>query len=478
MATHDYVIANGTGAAVRSDLNDALAAIVSQNSSATAPATTYAYMRWADTTAGVMKMRNGANSAWITLYQLDGEYTTIAIENGTAAAPAFYFKDSGTDTGIYSPGADQVGISTGVTLRFSISTTATTSTLAVVHPLGAVGTPSVTFTGDLNTGVYSSGADALDFATGGTRRVGIASTGDVTVYGGNVTLNAQSDLRFADSDSSNWVAFQAPATVASNVTWTLPSTDGTSGQLLSTNGSGTLSWATDSGGAKIEVGNTKAEVTDTGSNGQFSVTTEGNERLRVASDGAVSIVVPGGTTLYPSFACRAWVNFDGTANTSLSGTYSQSGTTVTVTATSHGHIVGNAIYADITSGTGVDGTYTVATVTDANTFTYTAGTSLTTSGNVTLRRSTIRGSGNVSSITDNGTGDYTVNFASAMPDANYSVLGACSPSYGSNRTGSVVTSTDSTPTEVAPTTSAVRVLTVLQTAFAFDSKYVSVSIFR
>lgn len=123
MATHDYVIANGSGAAVRSDLNDALAAIVSQNSSATAPATTYAYMRWADTTAGVMKMRNGANSGWITLYQLDGEYTTIAIENGTAAAPAIYFKDSGTDTGIYSPGADQVAISTGGTGRLFVGTT-------------------------------------------------------------------------------------------------------------------------------------------------------------------------------------------------------------------------------------------------------------------------------------------------------------------------------------------------------------------
>jgi hypothetical protein len=59
----------------------------------------------------------------------------------------------------------------------------------------------------------------------------------------NLTLNAQGDLRFADSDSSNWVAFQAPATVASNVTWTLPATDGTSGQALTTDGSGTLSWA-------------------------------------------------------------------------------------------------------------------------------------------------------------------------------------------------------------------------------------------
>lgn len=120
MAVHDYVISNGTGAAVRSDLNGALAAIVSQNSSATEPSPTYAYQRWADTTAGVMKMRNGANNAWITLYQLDGEWTSIAFENGTAAAPSIYFKDSGTDTGIYSPGADQVGISTGGIGRITI----------------------------------------------------------------------------------------------------------------------------------------------------------------------------------------------------------------------------------------------------------------------------------------------------------------------------------------------------------------------
>jgi hypothetical protein len=60
----------------------------------------------------------------------------------------------------------------------------------------------------------------------------------------NVQLSAQSDLRFADSDSSNWVAFQAPATVASNVTWTLPAADaGTSGFALVSDAAGTLSWA-------------------------------------------------------------------------------------------------------------------------------------------------------------------------------------------------------------------------------------------
>lgn len=121
MAQHDYVIANGTGAAVRSDLNNALAAIVSQNSGTTAPATTYAYQWWADTTAGLLKLRNAANNGWITLFQLDGEWSTIALENGTAAAPSIYFKDSGIDTGIYSPGADQVAVATNGSGRLFIN---------------------------------------------------------------------------------------------------------------------------------------------------------------------------------------------------------------------------------------------------------------------------------------------------------------------------------------------------------------------
>ena len=67
MAQHDYVIANGTGAAVRSDLNGALAAIVSNNSAATEPTTTYAFQWWADTTTGLLKIRNAANSAFVTV---------------------------------------------------------------------------------------------------------------------------------------------------------------------------------------------------------------------------------------------------------------------------------------------------------------------------------------------------------------------------------------------------------------------------
>lgn len=71
MANHDYNIANGPGATVRADLNDAFAAIVSQNSGGSAPSTTFANMVWMDTTADILKIRNEANSAWIWVKKFD-----------------------------------------------------------------------------------------------------------------------------------------------------------------------------------------------------------------------------------------------------------------------------------------------------------------------------------------------------------------------------------------------------------------------
>lgn len=73
-------------------------------------------------------------------------------------------------------------------------------------------------------------------AIGGTA----AAAGSFTT----LTVRAANDLRLADSDSSNYVGFKSPATVSANVIWTLPSADGTNGQVLTTNGTGTLSWAT------------------------------------------------------------------------------------------------------------------------------------------------------------------------------------------------------------------------------------------
>ena len=78
--------------------------------------------------------------------------------------------------------------------------------------------------------------------TSDTDAISISSGGDVTLTK-NLIINAQGDIRFADSDSSHYVAFQAANTIASNITWTLPAADGDEDQVLSTNGSGTLAWA-------------------------------------------------------------------------------------------------------------------------------------------------------------------------------------------------------------------------------------------
>lgn len=212
----------------------------------------------------------------------------------------------------------------------------------------------------------------------------------------------------------------------------------------------------------------------------------GSNNIVLGTDGSSTLTTAKVTTLADSAGsntstpaeiasgrAKAWVNFDGTSNSNnLSGTYSQSGTTVTVTVTAHGLIAGNVIYADATSGTAVDGTYTVATVTDANTFTYTAGTSLTTSGNVTIRRNPIRASYNVSSITDNGVGDYTVNFTTALVDTNYVVVA----SSGGQSGGNIVVTPSFTP---AITTISYRISHYTYSGEGnVDMPYLNVAVFR
>jgi len=66
MAQHDYNLANQSGADFRADLNNALAAIATVNSGATEPSTTFAHQLWVDTANSVLKIRNAANSDWIT----------------------------------------------------------------------------------------------------------------------------------------------------------------------------------------------------------------------------------------------------------------------------------------------------------------------------------------------------------------------------------------------------------------------------
>ena len=83
----------------------------------------------------------------------------------------------------------------------------------------------------------------------------------------------------------------------------------------------------------------------------------------------------------------------------------------------------------------------------------------------------IRSSYNVSSITDNGTGDYTVNFATTLSDANY----VANISAGNNGASGPINGINSSST--TPTTSILRVFTANDTAAKVDQAYVFVTVF-
>ena len=101
---------------------------------------------------------------------------------------------------------------------------------------GVVGTPSINF-GDTSTGLFKSATNAIGISASGAERATIDSAG--------VSINNQGDLRLkeASSNGANYVALQSPASLSSNVTLTLPSTDGSSGEFLQTDGSGNLSFS-------------------------------------------------------------------------------------------------------------------------------------------------------------------------------------------------------------------------------------------
>lgn len=92
MSQHDYDIANQDGASFRADINAVLAAILSMNSGSGAPSTTAPFMLWADTANGVIKQRNAADTAWVTLWTLGGQPVPVGTQFAYAGrtAPAGY----------------------------------------------------------------------------------------------------------------------------------------------------------------------------------------------------------------------------------------------------------------------------------------------------------------------------------------------------------------------------------------------------
>jgi len=98
------------------------------------------------------------------------------------------------------------------------------------------GSPAYAFDTDTDTGMFRSGANIIGFSTSGTTRVSISDAG--------LDMTNALPIRFQDSSGAPFVALKAPTSVSNNVTFTLPGADGTSGQMLQTNGSGALSFTT------------------------------------------------------------------------------------------------------------------------------------------------------------------------------------------------------------------------------------------
>lgn len=129
MSQHAMTIANQAGAAFRGDLNNMAAAIATLNSGATAPTTTYSYQPWGDTTTGLLKQRNAANSAWVILGGLSqaylGHISASHFEKPSSGAHCF----SKTGAGTLSVLANTRVMAGGTIVTFSADTAITMPTL-------------------------------------------------------------------------------------------------------------------------------------------------------------------------------------------------------------------------------------------------------------------------------------------------------------------------------------------------------------
>lgn len=236
MSQHDFNIANQSGAAFRADLNNALAALVSLSSAASEPSPTFAFQFWADTSTGILKVRNSANTAWVTVGTLSAEGLGLLSRAG------------GTLTGV----------------------------LAAV--LGTASAPGISFSGDADTGMFSPGANQVALTAGGTEVLRGTSTGLQVSGTGAVRVPAGTDA-------------QRPATpVASMFRF-----NSTSQKFEGYNG---LSWGTVGGGATGAVGNEVFYENDQVVTSDYTITSGKNAMSagEITINTGVTVTVPTGST--------------------------------------------------------------------------------------------------------------------------------------------------------------------------------------
>ena len=261
------------------------------------------------TPLGIELMATGENAGtWGTktnvnlniLEQLTGGFSTLSIAGGVQTTPLTVVDGNTTGTAQYRM-IEFTGAITGnqtVTIPLDVETfyflrnsTSGSFTVEFKYATGS-GTSSTFASTDKGDKLLFAAADdgtnpnikeislasppggsdtQIQFNNGGTAFGGSAN---LVWDGSNVTIGAQGDLRLADSAGGEYVALQAPSTVSSNITFTLPGADGTADQVLKTNGSGTLSFGDVVGGESWQAVKTTG-FTAVAGEGYFINTTSG-----------------------------------------------------------------------------------------------------------------------------------------------------------------------------------------------------------
>ena len=201
MATHDYSLANQSGSAFRGDLNNVLSAIATNNSNSTDPATTFAHQWYVDTGDDTLKIRNGANNAYVNVSAVGG-VGSVNLGLALAASPTF--------TGTATFGGNVLLSGTGV-LDLPVGTTAqrpgspNNGMIRYNSSLSRYEGYSGSAWGQLGGGATGGGTDQVFYTNGQSVDTDFTLTG---------TLNAMSAGPIS-------IASGVTVTVSSGATWTV-----------------------------------------------------------------------------------------------------------------------------------------------------------------------------------------------------------------------------------------------------------------